>query len=35
MENATPTIVGYLIVGSGRATMKLHCIQCGSDSAAM
>jgi hypothetical protein len=27
MEKATPTIVGCLFVGSGRATMKLHCIQ--------
>jgi hypothetical protein len=35
MEKATPAIVGYLLVGSGRATMKLHCIQYGSGSAAM
>jgi hypothetical protein len=35
MEKAMPTYVGCLLVGSSRATMKLHCIQCGSGSAAM
>jgi hypothetical protein len=32
---ATPPIVGCLLIGSGRATMKLHCIQCGSGSVAI
>jgi hypothetical protein len=35
MEKATPPIVGCLLVDSGRTTMKLHCRQCGSGSAAM
>jgi hypothetical protein len=35
MEKTTPTIVGCLLVSSGSATMKLHCIQCVSGSATM
>jgi hypothetical protein len=35
MEKATPTIVGFLLVGSGRAIMKLHYIQCVIGSATM